>query len=1522
MYQKRKKATALIMAALMAASSAQSGIFASSLNETERGTISSTANTDETGSGEISTGPETEGLASAPTITQDPAYKSDLYSIALDLRSSNGVVVIDEGKETQQTVSVSTNEKNETISSVVDASGALVKQYLVTEESPYAVVWTEGNGDKVNIKAIANDGYTVSTYESYVLNDTATEYVIQDIGFMPETYLTFDCTVTADTNRVIAVNFAQSRTAQPQDDDIEIEPVTMPAPEETVQSEPPSTEEAIDEAPAQVPEENVEEPIEESVAKQTEEAAQSEAVIPLTEEAAIPESEEEQAIETEPVGIAIETEPAAQDQPVETEPSEIRTEETAVTEAVREVPEEETEAASLEEMAVPESEEIQEEITLEETEADVPGENMLSEETEAEVSNTFADDTTSYDFAADFSSMRLVVIASDPAVIIDPEHVVGNYGDIYLLQYATVQQAMAAYAYYMEKAEAVEPDAVVEAAGEAEETTQPAEFSNPVNNIATAATFSGSNVIALLDTGASESANVIGSVSLIDSQATGTGHADEMVKAILSQNPDAQILSVRVMDDSGKGSVSSVVSGIEYAITQNVSIINISAYTRNGISITALEKEIEKATSLGIRVVGSAGNDGSNVSGYTPGRISNAYIIGACDENGNKAALSNFGESVDFYAVASTTSEAAALFSGYISANDVNTIDGNGPLFFAPGGAGREEEPTEETESEIPESEPERIVPTESHFLEPDPRINELDSEDFSTMRLVVMADAEDTIIDKEHLIDSYNNIYLLQYDALEQTMTAYLYYQEHAQAVEPDTMLFAAEEEEAPEEDGSDIPPVLEYDYSSRGMEKGENPVGDAAKEPGLSASYSGVIALIDSGTKEGPNVISRISVLGEDLSGTGHGDRMVESIVSQNPSAQILSIKALSNNSGSVSSVVSAMEYAIEQGVSIINLSISAKKTLSSAVVTTQIQKAVEAGIIVVGAAGNNGSDAADYIPGGEESAWILGSCNDAGNRNSNSNFGATVDLYAVANSTSEAAALFAGYVSANGLPTEPMTGPVFFTEVGEPDGSDDSKIEEGSDEFSEAATVSYPEDQVLQTLQTKLLIEKAANRTHTSHPSDKFPSDVNNYNLFQVNMGCYSNDLINPGTYVRYANFYADTNNDGVRDTPCRVLIYCLDPSKKSPFKNGKYAFNQKINKPVSPKARKASYYLYGGPEYATQYAELGGISFMELLTKNKCNSTAARYNFTHFYLAYAQDGPFQLKRFKPKGKRLAKQIDAYMDALPDPPENYIVYQFDSQVKTGQDQLIGGYIPDYPPEPVCVQKVSANPAITEGNGSYTFTGAVFNIYKDANCTELLGSTYVTDATGYASSTVPVAAGDTVYFKEAVAPFGYKMNPNVYPLTVTDESNTVSIPDEPMFVSPGVLLKKDPTPSKTANASLAGATFRIDYYNQLIPTGYVGDVKNFLNGHAPTASWNETSLANGDVQINNSPFTDPSNPANDHHIVPLGSVVATEISPPTNGRYYVNTAKVIATFQTDGTNITTKYYILGEDNSFIPAD
>lgn len=293
---------------------------------------------------------------------------------------------------------------------------------------------------------------------------------------------------------------------------------------------------------------------------------------------------------------------------------------------------------------------------------------------------------------SDFASKRLVAVADDKSVFTDADKVIGQYDNIYLLQYDTVKDAKDAYARLKAVVTAVEPDKNVTAASNTElgeestesnddvkvEDTKETDVPNAISALndmdVSQPVQKEKGVIALIDTGVSESDNVIDRVSVIDDTLTGNGHGDKMLSDILSQDKDAKILSIRAMNDNGFGTISSLVAAMEYAIDQKVDYINLSLYARTTLTTSVLEQEIIKATKAGIVVIGAAGNDGADVKDYVPGSVMEAYIIGAAKEDGTRQTLSNFGDTVDYNVVADSTSDATALFTGYVSKNGLDAV--------------------------------------------------------------------------------------------------------------------------------------------------------------------------------------------------------------------------------------------------------------------------------------------------------------------------------------------------------------------------------------------------------------------------------------------------------------------------------------------------------------------------------------------------------------------------------------------------------------------------------------------------------------------------------------------------------------------------------------------------------------------------------------------------------------------------------------------------------------------------------
>lgn len=92
-----------------------------------------------------------------------------------------------------------------------------------------------------------------------------------------------------------------------------------------------------------------------------------------------------------------------------------------------------------------------------------------------------------------------------------------------------------------------------------------------------------------------------------------------------------------------------------------------------------------------------------------------------------------------------------------------------------------EEENIDNIDIEEPDVNAEETTKSGEHFTEVSNEISSLDADLFSSARLVIMTGNADSIVDTEHIIANYDNIYLMQYSTVEQAMTAYLYYSYNA---------------------------------------------------------------------------------------------------------------------------------------------------------------------------------------------------------------------------------------------------------------------------------------------------------------------------------------------------------------------------------------------------------------------------------------------------------------------------------------------------------------------------------------------------------------------------------------------------------------------------------------------------------------------------------------------------------------------------------------------------------------------
>ena len=121
---------------------------------------------------------------------------------------------------------------------------------------------------------------------------------------------------------------------------------------------------------------------------------------------------------------------------------------------------------------------------------------------------------------------------------------------------------------------------------------------------------------------------------------------------VVGISPDVNLYAVKILDESGLGTVSSVIDGIQWAVKEEIPIINMSLYSSN--YSRALNQACQHAYNNGHLLVAAAGNLGKengmeeNVS--YPAAYDSVIAVAASDEADQRAAFSSTGPQVELIA--------------------------------------------------------------------------------------------------------------------------------------------------------------------------------------------------------------------------------------------------------------------------------------------------------------------------------------------------------------------------------------------------------------------------------------------------------------------------------------------------------------------------------------------------------------------------------------------------------------------------------------------------------------------------------------------------------------------------------------------------------------------------------------------------------------------------------------------------------------------------------------------------------
>jgi subtilisin len=176
----------------------------------------------------------------------------------------------------------------------------------------------------------------------------------------------------------------------------------------------------------------------------------------------------------------------------------------------------------------------------------------------------------------------------------------------------------------------------------------------------------GSNIkIGVIDSGIDynhEDLNIVGGKTFIDgttSYMDDYGHGTHVAGIISALNNDfgtlglafdAEIYAIKVIDKNGYGRYDDLIEGIEWAILNDIDIINMSLGSNSDSQ--ALENSINKAYNSGILIIAAAGNSGFNKKGNItyPAKYNSVMAVGAIDQNNSRADFSSVGRELELVA--------------------------------------------------------------------------------------------------------------------------------------------------------------------------------------------------------------------------------------------------------------------------------------------------------------------------------------------------------------------------------------------------------------------------------------------------------------------------------------------------------------------------------------------------------------------------------------------------------------------------------------------------------------------------------------------------------------------------------------------------------------------------------------------------------------------------------------------------------------------------------------------------------
>lgn len=753
------------------------------------------------------------------------------------------------------------------------------------------------------------------------------------------------------------------------------------------------------------------------------------------------------------------------------------------------------------------------------------------------------------------------------------------------------------------------------------------------------------------------------------------------------------------------------------------------------------------------------------------------------------------------------------------------------------------------------------------------------DQSDTSSDKSRLVVEGKKKYVDKDAVTAQFGKMYVLQYDSESEATNAGKELTSKGVKVNKEQILSVDDDVETTDEVSTDV------------LDTAINKANDKTVK-----DYTGkdAIALIDTGTDG--STVDAVSFVDNDVTDNfGHATKMIKTIRKQNKNAKILALKALDDNGkGTTASIVSAIQYAIDSHVSIINMSFSGKANDDTSLIESKVKEAIKAGITVVASAGNNGSIAYDYIPSNIEGVITVGACDSTGTILSTSNYGIIVDWYINADATSQAASTVTGILSKDGTIAEDKKTVFSPKSVKYASFKTDSNKSDDftTDDVGGSGGGSGSGGNRVGDVSVDWVI----------YDDDKSAlSDASNEEQALKNI----KDIIRKKIYTKYAEddipYWKTYVTSGTDNHVKKTLRQAVESCKQNYIKENGTAVGFK---PRVVAIGICSGWYKGGlaPNGVWKYDE-SNLWSDDAVWSSKWDAAAKNASLQHHGTKYnANSNLFYAKDTNGSwGLRSLKYLG-------------------TNSLSGQDNIRIVVLDDSTPGPqkgkLSIMKKSANPEITDNNPCYELKGAEYGVYKtkadatnDKNKvnTLIIGKYDDTEKNKNWSNEIELEAG-TYYVKETKAPKGYALNPNAVKVVIEAGKNTwigdktddfVDYPQsDPVRVVLGKVDKETNKNKPQGSASLEGAEFTVKYYKGLY------DEDPAKSGQAPARSWVLKTDEDGycdlsdDYKVSGDDFYLTSK---GDTTLPIGTITIQESKAPTG--YFINNEVFVRKITSSGT-------------------